>query len=124
MKLYVNPIPNPSGAYPNPKCEEFQDCIPLNDEQSSIFLNYNGFVTITQTENSVEVTPNLEAWETWEKEEENKPTPVREPTVTEILNALLGHEEESETMNNKFTVNGNGGGVIPFNTLYSWEVAA
>lgn len=123
--MYLYPIQNKSGAYPPVQSTPFDGAIELTDEQAKIFVDYNGFVTITQTENSVEVTPNLEAWETWKKEEENKPTPVREPTVTEILNALLGYEEESETMNNKFTVNGNGGGgVIPFNTLYSWEVAA
>lgn len=122
--MYLYPIKNKFGVYPPAQSTPFDGAIELTDEQAELLVNYNGFVTITQTENSVEVTPNLEAWETWKKEEENKPTPVHEPTVTEILNALLGYEEESETMNNKFTVNGNGGGVIPFNTLYSWEVAA
>lgn len=122
--MYLYPIQYKYGAYPPAQSTPFDGAIELTDEQAQMVVDYNGYVTITQTENSVEVTPNLEAWETWKKEEENRPTPVREPTVTEILNALLGYEEEIETMNNKFTVNGNGGGVIPFNTLYSWEVAA
>lgn len=74
MKLYIDPTPSENGAYPNPKCQPFPGCIPLDDEQSAIFLQYNGFVTVTSSEEEYEggffrtvyeVTPNLEAWEAW-----------------------------------------------------------
>lgn len=99
MKLYIDPTPSENGAYPNPKCQPFPGCIPLDDEQSAIFLQYNGFVTVTSSEEEYEegffrtvyeATPNTEAWEAWKQEEESKPTPEPEPTDTEVLNTLLG----------------------------------
>ena len=97
MKLYIDPTPSESGAYPNPKIQPFQGCIPLDDEQAATFIQYNGFVTITSHEETVvddftrtvyEVEPNLEAWEAWK--ESLPPEPEPEPTDTEVLNTLLG----------------------------------
>lgn len=96
MKLYIDPTPNESGDYPNPKCQPFKGCIPLDDEQSATFLQYNGFVTITSHEEEYEegffrtvyeVTPNLEAWEAWK--ESLPPEPEPEPTEIEQLRAQV-----------------------------------
>lgn len=60
--IYIDPTPNASGAYPNPKNQPFPGCITLTDEQAETFFQYNGFVTIAEDGT---VTPNTEAWETW-----------------------------------------------------------
>ena len=88
MKLYIDPTPNESGAYPNPKCQPFKGCIPLDDEQSATFLQYNGFVTIVSAEEEYEegffrtvyeVEPDLEAWEEWKASLPPEPEPEPAP---------------------------------------------
>ena len=94
---YIKSNPNPSGAYPAPQSNPFPGAIPLPEEQAATVLQYNGFVTITASEETVgddftktvyEVTPNTEAWEAWK--ESLPPEPEPEPTDTEVLNTLLG----------------------------------
>lgn len=94
---YIQPTPNPSGAYSAPQSNPFPGAIPLTDEQTAVVLQYNGFVTITSHEETVvddftrtvyEVTPNTEAWEEWKASLSPEPEP--EPTDTEVLNTLLG----------------------------------
>ena len=63
--IYIDAAPNPSGAYPNPKHQPFPGSVALTDEQAEVFFAYNGFVTVTQTDGSVTVEPNTEAWEAW-----------------------------------------------------------
>ena len=99
MKLYIDPTPSESGAYPNPKIHPFQGCIPLDDEQAATFIQYNGFVTITSSEETIvdeftrtvyEVTPNTEAWEAWKESlpPEPEPTPSVEERVTNLETAI------------------------------------
>ena len=94
---YLNPHPNPSGAYPAPQSNPFKGAIPLTDEQAETVVQYNGFVTVTSSEEEYEegffrtvytVTPDTEAWEAWKATlpEESEP----EPTDTDVLNVLLG----------------------------------
>ena len=94
---YINPTPNPSGAYPAPQSNPAPGLIPLTEEQAATVLQYNGFVTITSEEEVIEddftrtvytVTPNTEAWEAWKASLPPEPKP--EPTDTEVLNTLLG----------------------------------
>lgn len=93
--IYIDPAPNESGAYPNPKNQPFPGCIPLDDEQAATFLQYNGFVTVTEGEDGETiVTPNTEAWEAWKAAEAEKPEPEPEPTTEELLNILLGVNED------------------------------
>ena len=66
---YVQPTPNPSGAYPAPQSRPFPGAIELTDAQAQTLLEYNGFVVIEQTEDGVTVTPNTEAWEAWKAEQ-------------------------------------------------------
>lgn len=96
MKLYIDAQPNESGAYPNPKAQPFPGCIELDEEQSGLFLEYNGFVTVSeQVDGSVIVQPNLEAWEAWKAAEAAKPKPEPEPTTEEKLAAL---EQENKLL--------------------------
>lgn len=80
--IYIDPAPNTSGAYPNPKNQPFSGCIPLDDEQAAIFFEYNRFVTV---ENGV-VTPNIEAWEAWKASLPPEPSP--EPTLEDRMKAM------------------------------------
>ena len=94
---YMNPTPNPSGAYPAPQSNPAPGLIPLTEEQAATVLEYNGFVTITSEEEVIEddftrtvytVTPNTEAWEEWKASLPPEPEP--EPTQEERLAALDG----------------------------------
>ena len=94
---YITPTPNISGAYPAPQSNPAPGLIPLTDEQAAMVVQYNGFVTITSSEETIvddftqtvyEVTPNTEAWEEWKASLPPEPEP--EPTDTEVLNTLLG----------------------------------
>lgn len=93
MKLYIDPTPSESGAYPNPKMQSFPGALALTDEQADTFLQYNGFVTITQEPDpeiegsTVTITPNTEAWEAWKESQSQEPNP--EPDQTEQLNATI-----------------------------------
>ena len=71
---YIRTTPNPSGAYPAPQSNPFPGAIPLTEEQAATVLQYNGFVTITSSEETIvddftrtiyTVEPDLEAWEAW-----------------------------------------------------------
>lgn len=71
---YIRDTPNPSGAYPAPQSNPFPGAIPLTEEQAATVLQYNGFVTITASEETIvddftrtvyTVEPDLEAWEAW-----------------------------------------------------------
>ena len=71
---YIRDTPNPSGAYPAPQSNPFEGAIPLTEEQAETVLQYNGFVTITASEETIvddftrtvyTVEPDLEAWEEW-----------------------------------------------------------
>lgn len=58
---YIQPNPNPSGAYSAPMTEPFPGAIEITDEQLSMFLEYNGFVKF---ENG-EMVANEDARNTW-----------------------------------------------------------
>lgn len=92
---YINPTPNPSGAYPAPQSNPAPGLIPLTEEQAATVLEYNGFVTITSEEEVIEddftrtvytVTPNTGAWEEWKVSLPPEPEP--EPTQEDRLSAL------------------------------------
>lgn len=86
---YLTPNPNPSGAYPAPQSNPFPGAIPLTDEQAETVVDYNGFVTITSSEEEYEegffrtvytVEPNLEACEAWKA---SQPDPEEIPPSKE-----------------------------------------
>lgn len=90
--IYIDQMPNPSGAYPAPKNQPFPGCIPLTDDQAATFRQYNGFVVLSDgPDGETVVTPNTEAWEAWKSTLPPETDP--EPTDTEVLNILLGVTE-------------------------------
>lgn len=66
---YIQPNPNPSGAYQAPQSNPFPGAIELTDKQAATLVDYNGFVNIIRTDEGVIVTPNTEAWEAWKAEQ-------------------------------------------------------
>ncbi len=97
---YITQNPNPSGAYPAPQSNPFPGAIPLTDEQAQMVVDYNGFVTITSSEEIIVdeftrtvyfVTPDLEAWEAWKATLPPEPEPEPEPeyvTYAELAKAI------------------------------------
>lgn len=92
---YIRSTPNPSGAYPAPQSNPFPGCLPLTEEQAETVLQYNGFVTITASEETIvddftrtvyTVEPDLEAWEAWKASQPPEPEP--EPSVEERVTNL------------------------------------
>ena len=92
---YIRSTPNPSGAYPAPQSNPFPGCLPLTDGQAAVLIQYNGFVTITASEETIvddftrtvyTVEPDLEAWEAWK--ESLPPEPEPEPTLDERVDEL------------------------------------
>lgn len=84
--MYITPTPNSSGAYPAPQSNPAPGLIPLTDEQAAMLTEYNGFVSITETEEGVTVTPNIIAWEAWKASQ--PPEAPHAPTIEERLTAL------------------------------------
>lgn len=84
---YLNPTPNPSGAYPAPQSNPFPGAIELTDEQAAMLVTYNGFVTIEDGA----VMPNTEAWEAWKAEQAElpEPEPAEEPVTWSALAAAI-----------------------------------
>lgn len=92
---YLTPKPFSDGTYPSPQSTPFKGTIPLTDEQAQMVVDYNGFVTITSSEEEYEdgffrtvyeVTPNLEAWEAWKATLPPEPDP--EPTLADRVDEL------------------------------------
>ena len=61
--MYINPITLSNQNKPAPGLLE------LTPEQEAVYLQYNGFVTVEETEDGVVVTPRVEAWEAWKAEQ-------------------------------------------------------
>lgn len=95
--MYVQPTPNPSGAYPAPQLNRAPGLLYLPDAYLDTFLAYNGFVTLTIVDNVVTaIEPNTEAWESWKAEQ---PEPVEaEPTPQEDTDAMLVDHEYRITL--------------------------
>lgn len=95
---YIQPSPNPSGAYPAPQDKPFRGSIALTEKQAAYLVERNGFVTIDNTPDpedegsSVTLTENTTAWEAWKAEQAAKPEP--EPTAEETTLELLADHEE------------------------------
>lgn len=89
---YIQSTPNTSGAYPAPQSNPAPGLLPLTDEQAAMVTQYNGYVTITSSEEEYEegffrtvyeVAPNTEAWEAWKAS--LPPDPEPEPTEGQLL---------------------------------------
>lgn len=89
--MYIAPTPNPSGAYPAPQSNPAPSLLPLSDEQAAMVTQYNGFVTITETEDGITVEPNTEAWEAWKASlpPETPTQPATEERLAALESAML-----------------------------------
>lgn len=103
---YLTPTPNPSGAYPAPQSNPFKDAIPLTDEQAQTVVDYNGFVTITSSEEIIVdeftrtvyfVTPDLEAWEAWKESLPPEPDALEEAKADKISKSKTDLADYLET---------------------------
>ena len=86
--IYLDPTPNPSGAYPNPKLQPFPGCISLEGEGEALFFQCNGFVTLGEDGS---VSPNTQAWEAWKAslpQQEPESAPTVEERVSELEETL------------------------------------
>lgn len=95
---YINPIPNDSGAYSPPQSTSFDGAIPLTDEQLEIFLQYNGFVSVVLEDDAYQITPNLEAWETW-KESQPPEIPAYIPSPEQSSVAMMAYMFQAQAGN-------------------------
>ena len=94
--MYINKIPNPSGAYSNPQSNKFPDSIDLSDEQLTEFLKYNGFVNLTiEGETVTDIEPNMKAWEAWKATQPNPLDGLKEQKIikskTDLQTYLAEH---------------------------------
>lgn len=86
---YLKKEANPSGAFPAPQSNSFADSVEITDEQLKTFLEYNGFVTITETEDGVVLEPNTELWNEWKASQPTPPDPLdkaKESKLEEVDN--------------------------------------
>lgn len=92
MTYYLNLSPNESGAYPPPQDRPGDGLIRISEEQRDTVIQYGGFVKVEENRQpdgsmGYTITPDVEAWEAWKKE---NPEPPPEPSDSEILDTLLG----------------------------------
>ena len=83
--MYIDPITRCNQSTPGPGLLE------LTPEQEAVYLEYNGFVRIVSTD-PVVIDPDTEAWEAWKQAEAEKPVVPPAPTADELVNILLGVE--------------------------------
>lgn len=74
--MYINPITLSNQSKPAPGLLE------LTPEQEAVYLQYNGFVTVEETEDGVVVTPRVEDWEVWKAEQ---PDPLEEARTDKLF---------------------------------------
>ena len=102
--IYIDSTPNSSGAYANPKGQPFDGCIALDEEQSKVFFDYNGFITVTSND-PVTIEPNVEAWEAWKSsltEEDSEPSDSERIEALENENRVLSAQIEALSDQNEF----------------------
>lgn len=82
--MYLNPetLSNQSNWVPG--------LIELTSEQEQIYLQHNGFVLVTEneeSENGYLITPDTERWETWKAKQPDPVETVREAKIEELSTA-------------------------------------
>lgn len=83
---YIRQTPSHSDGYPAPQSSPAPGLLALPEKFLPMFLENNGFVTLTIEDSAVTgMEPNLEAWEAW-KTSLPEPTPAP-PTALEQLRA-------------------------------------
>ena len=86
--MYIHPETLSNQSTPAPGLFE------LTPEQEAIYLQYNGFITITSTD-PVEIEPNTEAWEAWKATLPDPTLEVKAQKIaqskTDLSSYLLAH---------------------------------
>ena len=84
--MYLNPttLSNQSTYAPG--------LIKLTDDQFNLYLQYNGFITITSTD-PVTIEPNTEAWEAWKAEQPDPLDAAKEARIAESKTNLKTYLE-------------------------------
>lgn len=78
--MYINPITLSNQSTPAP------ELILLTPEQEAMYLQYNGFIKVTNT-NPIEIEPDTEAYEAWKTTQPNPIDSIRESKLIELSNA-------------------------------------
>lgn len=76
--MYINPITLSNQSKHAPGLLE------LTPEQEAVYLQYNGFVTVEETEDGVVVTPRVEDWEAWKAEQPDPLESTRADKLSEL----------------------------------------
>lgn len=79
---------------PNTRCNQSTPApglLELTPEQEAVYLEYNGFVRVVSTD-PVVIEADTEVWEAWKAAEAEKPVVEPAPTADELVNILLGVE--------------------------------
>ena len=90
--MYINPITKSNQSNPAP------GLLYLTPEQEAMYLEYNGFVTITSTD-PVEIEPDNEAWEAWKAWLAEQPEPEEPETIDQRIAALEAKNAALTTSN-------------------------
>lgn len=78
--MYINPITLSNQSTPAP------ELILLTPEQEAMYLQYNGFIKVTNT-NPIEIKPDTESYEAWKTTQPNPIDSIRESKLIELSNA-------------------------------------
>lgn len=78
--MYINPVTLSNQSTPAP------ELILLTPEQEAMYLQYNGFIKVTNT-NPIEIEPDTEAYEAWKTTQPNPIDSIRESKLIELSNA-------------------------------------
>lgn len=78
--MYINPVTLSNQSTPAP------GLLPLTAEQEAMYLQYNGFIKVTNT-NPVEIEPDTESYEAWKATQPNPLDSIRESKLIELSNA-------------------------------------
>ena len=79
--MYINPITLSNQSKPAPGLLE------LTPEQEEVYLQYNGFVAVEETEDGVVVTPRVEDWEAWKAAQPDPLEAARAAKIEEMSTA-------------------------------------
>lgn len=94
MKTYIAGKNHAYGTNPNPQLLPFPGCIALNDEQTEMLLQYNGFIKII-SEDPVEIEPDVEAWEAWKAEQPDPLDAIKEQRIAQSKTDLAAYLESN-----------------------------
>lgn len=91
---YINSVPTENGNYGNPQSNYVEGKIGLPDEMISDYIAAKGFITFELADGIITtLSINQQAYDAYEEAHPYVPEPDPEPTMEEVVNALLGVEK-------------------------------